>query len=97
MARPAAPAAGSTSSFWSPVRRIGTNPEQPLAAGWSACFESSIGISALKRKMPRPEVEIDAEVDLNLANGEYFISARFSVSLPGLDRDIAKSLIQDAE
>ena len=47
--------------------------------------------------MPRPEVEIDAEVDLNLANGEYFISARFSVSLPGLDRDIAKSLIQDAK
>ena len=23
--------------------RIGTNPEQLLAAGWSACFESAIG------------------------------------------------------
>jgi Ohr subfamily peroxiredoxin len=56
--------------------RIGTNPEQLFAAGWSACFESSIGIAAHKRKIALPRIAIDAEVDLHLADGEYFVSAR---------------------
>jgi osmotically inducible protein OsmC len=77
--------------------RIGTNPEQLFAAGWSACFESSIGIAAHRRKITLSQITIDAEVDLHLADGEYFVSARFNVSLPGLDRDIAESLIEEAE
>ena len=31
--------------------RIGTNPEQLFAAGWSACFESALGLAARKRKV----------------------------------------------
>lgn len=77
--------------------RIGTNPEQLFAAGWSACFESSIGIAAHRRKIALSGIAIDAEVDLHLSDGEYFVSARFNVSLPGLDRDTAKSLVEDAE
>jgi lipoyl-dependent peroxiredoxin len=77
--------------------RIGTNPEQLFAAGWSACFESSIGIAAHKRKIALPAIAIDAEVDLHLADGDYFVSARFKISLPGLDRDTAKSLVEEAE
>jgi Ohr subfamily peroxiredoxin len=75
----------------------GTNPEQLFAAGWSACFESAIGFAAVRRKIAVPEVAIDAEIDLHLANSEYFISARFNVSLPGVDRDVAKTLIAEAE
>lgn len=77
--------------------RIGTNPEQLFAAGWSACFESAIGIVAHKRKIPLPEIAIDAEIDLHLADGEYFISARLNISLPGVDRDIAELLVEEAE
>jgi len=77
--------------------RVGTNPEQLFGAGWSACFESAIGIAADRRKIALPEIAIDAEIDLHLADGAYFISARFNVSLPGVDRDIATSLIEDAE
>jgi lipoyl-dependent peroxiredoxin len=77
--------------------RIGTNPEQLCAVGWSACFESAIRTAARKRKISLSETAIDAEVDLHLADGEYFISARLNVSLPGLDSDTAKSLIEDAE
>jgi osmotically inducible protein OsmC len=77
--------------------RIGTNPEQLFAAGWSACFESAIGLAARQRKVTLPELTIDAEVDLHLADGEYSLSARFNVSLPGLDRDVARSLIEEAE
>jgi Ohr subfamily peroxiredoxin len=77
--------------------RVGTNPEQLFAAGWSACFESAIGLVAQKRRIKLSELTIDAEVDLHLANGEYSLSARFNVNLPGLDRDVARSLVEQAE
>ncbi|MDR3465562.1 MAG: organic hydroperoxide resistance protein [Xanthobacteraceae bacterium] len=77
--------------------RIGTNPEQLLASGWSACFESAIGISAHRRKIALPAgLSIDAEVDLHLADSGYFLSARLNVSLPGLAREAAETLVNDA-
>ena len=78
--------------------RIGTNPEQLFAAGWSACFESAIGLAARKRKIALPDaVVIDAEVDLHLADSGYFLSARLNVSMPGVERDIAQALVNEAE
>jgi len=77
--------------------RIGTNPEQLLAAGWSACFESAIGLAARNRKITLPaDVAIDAEMDLNLADGGYFLRARLNVSLPGVERDVAQALLDEA-
>ena len=76
---------------------LGTNPEQLLAAGWSACFESAMGLAAHKRKVALPaDAAIDAEVDLNLADSGYFLRARLNVSLPGLDRAVAQALVDDA-
>ena len=78
--------------------RIGTNPEQLFAAGWSACFESAIGLAARKRKVALTEVVIDAEVDLHLAGSDNFsLSARLNVGLPGVGRDVAEQLVKDAE
>jgi len=78
--------------------RIGTNPEQLFAAGWSACFESAIGLAARKRKVALTEVTIDAEVHLHLAGSDnYSLSARLNVGLPGLGRDMAEQLVKDAE
>jgi osmotically inducible protein OsmC len=78
--------------------RIGTNPEQLFAAGWSACFESAIGLAARKRKVALTEVVIDAEVDLQLAGSDDFsLSARLNVGLPGIGRDVAELLVKDAE
>ena len=34
--------------------RIGTNPEQLFAAGWSACFESAIALAARQKKIALP-------------------------------------------
>jgi len=77
--------------------RIGTNPEQLFAAGWSACFESAIALAARNRKIALPaDAAIDAEVDLNLDNGGYFLSARLNVSLPGVERDVAHALVDEA-
>ena len=77
--------------------RIGANPEQLLAAGWSASFQSAIARAALVRKITPPtEVSIHAEIDLNVGEAGYFLSARLSVALPGLERDLAEELIEEA-
>src|ERR1700722_19267538 len=74
--------------------RAGTNPEQLFAAGWSACFEGALMLAAQRKKIKLPtDVAIDAEVDLHLDNGEYFLSARLNVSIPGIERGIAQSLV----
>ena len=78
--------------------RIGTNPEQLFAAGWSACFEGAIAVVAHTKKIKLPaDVAIDAEVDLHLDDGEYFLSARLNVSIPGIERSIAQGLVDDAK
>jgi lipoyl-dependent peroxiredoxin len=75
----------------------GTNPEQLFAAGWSACFESAIGIAARKKRVTLPSgFAIDAEVDLSLVGGFYTLGARLNVSLPGLPRDTAQALVDEA-
>lgn len=72
----------------------GTNPEQLFAAGWSACFEGAMGLAARKLKVALPaDLAIDAEVDLNLDEGAYFLRARLNVSLPGLDRASAQAIV----
>ncbi len=78
--------------------RPGANPEQLLAAGWSACFESALGIAALKRRIKlASDPVIDAEIDLNSGEDGYFLRARLNVALPGVDKEIGKTLLKDAE
>jgi len=77
---------------------IGTNPEQLFAAGWSACFATAIAIAARKREVVLGEVTIDAEVELHLADStDYFLSARFTVSILGIDPIVAQDLVRQAE
>jgi lipoyl-dependent peroxiredoxin len=35
-------------------------------------------------------------VDLGLTGDAYFLAARLNVSLPGVDRDVARSLVETA-
>jgi lipoyl-dependent peroxiredoxin len=77
--------------------RIGTNPEQLFAAGWSACFEGAIGLAAKKRRVVLPkDLAIDAEVDLNLGDEGYSLSGRLNVSMPRIERDVARALVDEA-
>ena len=55
--------------------------------------------AARKRKIRLPaDTAIDAEVDLNqiLADGTYFLRARLNVSLPGVERELAQTIVNDA-
>jgi lipoyl-dependent peroxiredoxin len=76
----------------------GTNPEQLLAAGWSSCFLSAIKIIAHERKVRlQTDPVIDTEIDLCAGSDGYSLQARLNVSLPGLDREVAQSLLDGAE
>jgi lipoyl-dependent peroxiredoxin len=78
--------------------RIGTNPEQLFAAGWSAGFERAITQAARKRRISlSADLSIDAEVDLSLIDGGYFVRARLEVSLPGIDHEVAQALVEEAQ
>jgi Ohr subfamily peroxiredoxin len=75
----------------------GTNPEQLFAAGWSACFLSAMELVAASKKVKLPQDRtIDAEVDLGMNGSAYLLRARLSVSLPGIERVVAQSLVDAA-
>jgi osmotically inducible protein OsmC len=75
----------------------GTNPEQLFAAGWSACFEGAMGLAARKMKITLPaDLAIDAEVDLCTTGDAYYLQARLNVSLPGVDGEVARALVDAA-
>ncbi|MFS2110132.1 organic hydroperoxide resistance protein [Sphingomonas sp. Sphisp140] len=75
----------------------GTNPEQLFAAGWSACFEGAMGIAAKAKGITLPaDLAIDAEVDLRHGDDGYSLAARLNVSVPGVEPEIARQLIEAA-
>src|ERR1043166_7787324 len=76
----------------------GTNPEQLFAVGWSSCFLSAIKIIASQKKVRlQADPVIDAEVDLCSGDDGYSLRARLNVSLPGVEREVAQSLLDGAE
>lgn len=75
----------------------GTNPEQLFAAGWSACFLGAMARAAQKMSLRLPaDASVDAEVDLGTGGDEFFLQARLSIQVPGLDRDTAQALADAA-
>ncbi len=75
----------------------GTNPEQLFAAGYSACFIGAMKAVAGKMGTTLPDdLSIDAEVYLGPIPDAYGIAVRMMVSLPGMDKEEAQSLLDAA-
>jgi lipoyl-dependent peroxiredoxin len=75
----------------------GTNPEQLLAAGWSACFEDAIGIAAYVKTVALPfNRSIETEVDLLSEKSDFSLQARMKISIPGLQKSVALQLVEEA-
>ena len=71
--------------------------ENLFGAAWSACYMGAIEVAAAQRKIKLPAAPtVDAEIDLNVDDGSYFLRARLNVSLPGIDREVAQTLIDAA-
>jgi Ohr subfamily peroxiredoxin len=71
--------------------------EQLFAAAWSACFIGAIGLAAAHQKIALPATpEVDATIDLFHADSGFFLRARLDVSVPGVDREVARALVDAA-
>ena len=71
--------------------------EQLFAGAWSACFTAAVGLVANQRKVVLPaELAIEIEVDLGQTAGAYFLQARINVNLPGVEREVAEALANEA-
>jgi osmotically inducible protein OsmC len=75
----------------------GTNPEQLFAAGYSACFLGAIKYVASREKISLPaDTAIDGSVGIGPLPTGFGIEAELKISLPGMDRAQAQSLIDKA-
>lgn len=75
----------------------GTNPEQLFAAGYSACFLGAMKFVAGQEKVALPaDTSITGKVGIGQIPGGFGIEAELQISLPGLDRTVAQSIIDKA-
>jgi organic hydroperoxide reductase OsmC/OhrA len=60
-------------------------------------FHDAMRLAASKMRIGLPaDAAVDAEVDLLTASDAYFLRARVNGSLPGLERDVAQTLVDAA-
>jgi lipoyl-dependent peroxiredoxin len=75
----------------------GTNPEQLFAAGWAACFQSSMMRFASGRKLDLSESEVTARVGIGpLKSGGLGLAAALDLHAPGISRENAIYLMERA-
>jgi lipoyl-dependent peroxiredoxin len=64
----------------------GTNPEQLIAVGWAACFESALGAVGRRRRQDVGDVAIDSRIMLvPTPDRGYNLTAELDVTLPSVD------------
>jgi osmotically inducible protein OsmC len=77
---------------------MGTNPEQLLAAAWSACFGNSLETAARRRGLTLPAgPEVVAEVSVRRADSGCVLSVHLHITLDGLDAMSAMALVNEAD
>lgn len=75
----------------------GTNPEQLFAVGYAACFLGALKVVAGREKVALPaETAIDSDVGIGPSGSAFGITVALTVSIPGLDRPQAESLVEKA-
>jgi osmotically inducible protein OsmC len=76
---------------------VGTNPEQLFAAGYAACFHSSIKLIARLEGIALTESSVTAEVAMGPRGDAYTLKVRLIVTLPGIETPTAHRLAQAAK
>lgn len=80
-----------------PGSRQGTNPEQLLAAGWSACFQSTLMALAGRAELPLTDSTVTVAVALGrTTDDKWGLSAEISVQAAGVDDAELARLIETA-
>jgi osmotically inducible protein OsmC len=75
----------------------GTNPEQLFAAGYSACFQSALGVVARRAKADVSGSRVTGKVGIGkTAAGGFGLTVELAVSIPNVDEATAKQLAEQA-
>ncbi|MFI6550829.1 organic hydroperoxide resistance protein [Streptomyces prunicolor] len=77
----------------------GTNPEQLFAAGYAACFTSTLGVVGRAARIPTGEISVTAEIGLaeDATDGGFALTAVLHVKLPEALRDeTGRKLVEQA-
>jgi Ohr subfamily peroxiredoxin len=75
----------------------GTNPEQLFAVGYAGCFHSALKLVARSKKLDVSESAITVRVGLGPDDsGAFGLAVTIEAELPGLDRQTALGLVEDA-
>jgi Ohr subfamily peroxiredoxin len=75
----------------------GTNPEQLIAAGYSACFIGAMKHVAMTQKIALPaDTSIAADVGIGPIPQGFGIQVALHVKIPGMDKDAAEKLVEAA-
>jgi osmotically inducible protein OsmC len=75
----------------------GVNPEQLFAAGYAACFIGAIKFVGGLQKVEVPaDTSIESSVGIVPIPHGFGIQVELKISIPGVDRAVAQSLIENA-
>ncbi len=69
--------------------------ENLFAAAWSTCFIGALELAASQKKVALPaSPEADTTIELlNRGGIDFVLRARLDISVPGVDRDVARELV----
>jgi osmotically inducible protein OsmC len=80
-----------------PGKAGATNPEQLFAAGYAACFDSALRFVARSQGVTVADSAVTAEVGIGPNDkGGFGLAVALTVSLPGLERAAAQTLVETA-
>jgi len=72
--------------------------EQLFAGAWSGCYSLALNLAASQARVQLPaDTSVDIEVDLGQTGEAYFLGARLTVNLPGLEQATASALAEAAD
>lgn len=75
----------------------GTNPEQLFAAGYSACFLGALRYVAGQEHVALPDTAaVTGRVGIGAVSTGFAIDVALTVSLPGVNREVADDLVRKA-
>jgi lipoyl-dependent peroxiredoxin len=71
--------------------------EQLFAGAWSACWIAALGLAASLKKVTLPEdTTVDIQVNIGETGPAWFLGAKFTVRIPGVDQAVAEALAHAA-
>jgi Ohr subfamily peroxiredoxin len=77
--------------------RRGTNPEQLFAAGYAACFLSTMKYVAARDTLAiSPEISVESTVGIGAIAQGFGLEVELRIALPGLSEREAESLVNKA-